>query len=68
MSLIHVHAGLSSKAKCPNFRPSMINIHASHMQAVKVQASMHMCAGSREPSLLADGISAEILCTGPYHV
>ena len=36
------------------------------MRAAKAQASLRICVASLEPSLLADAISTEILCTGPY--
>ena len=36
------------------------------MQAAKSLASQLICAGLPKPSLLADGISTEILSTDPY--
>ena len=38
------------------------------MQAGTSLASLHICAGSPEPSLLENVISTEISCAGSYHI
>ena len=62
MSLTSHHAGVSSKARNPNFGPSLICIYTSCVQAVKAKVN-HL---SSKPLLLTNAISTEISCIGPY--
>ena len=52
-----MHADLSIEARCLNCSPSL---HPSilYARAAKALVSLHICAASPEPSLLADAISS----------